>query len=265
VDNASKDQLTKVYNIAWNPNGRQIREEELGLTAARLRGIQESVGELLVFVDDDNILQSDFLANVLGIANEFPFLGAWGGHVEAEFESSPPSWLKSHHNLLALKCVDSDYWSNYYADNRSMPVGAGLCLRRDVGLAYLKTVANRPASRNLGRKGASLISGEDVDMALTACDCGLGIGMFRRLRITHLIPSGRMTAEYICRLLEAVEYSTHLLKNQRDPGYTLRSESRAVEWIRAIQIWRLPEPLRAFARAQRKGWDKARTSISGQG
>src|SRR4051812_93219 len=61
VDNHSANPLSSLVDLSWHPNGRIIREDELGLTPARLRGIAETHGEILVFVDDDNVLQSDYL------------------------------------------------------------------------------------------------------------------------------------------------------------------------------------------------------------
>ena len=55
VDNASKVPLDSQWDLTWHAQARHIREEELGLTPARLRGIRESQGKLLVFVDDDNV------------------------------------------------------------------------------------------------------------------------------------------------------------------------------------------------------------------
>src|SRR3989337_147732 len=61
IDNASRERLADLWDISWHPHARHVRESELGLTPARLRGIQESRGEVLVFIDDDNVLASDFL------------------------------------------------------------------------------------------------------------------------------------------------------------------------------------------------------------
>src|SRR6266481_7107559 len=61
VDNASKENLAERFDLSWHPHARHIREDELGLTPARLRGITESIGKLLVFVDDDNVLSLDYL------------------------------------------------------------------------------------------------------------------------------------------------------------------------------------------------------------
>src|ERR1700685_2968773 len=68
IDNASKERLADVWNLSWHPIARHVRENELGLTAARLRGIAEARADILIFVDDDNVLRSDFLANTLEIS-----------------------------------------------------------------------------------------------------------------------------------------------------------------------------------------------------
>src|SRR5438045_2554303 len=51
IDNASSEPVAGNWDLKWHPNARHIGEYELGLTPARLRGIKESCGELLVFVD----------------------------------------------------------------------------------------------------------------------------------------------------------------------------------------------------------------------
>jgi hypothetical protein len=264
IDNASKEKLADVWNLSWHPTARHVRENELGLTAARLRGIAEARADILIFVDDDNVLRSDFLANAVEISNKFPFLGAWGGNVEGEFEQEVPDWLKSHLHVLAVREVDRDYWSNYYTDNRSMPFGAGLCVRKLVATAYARALVARPASMGLDRKGSSLVSGGDIDLALTAYDSGFGTGMFPRLHTTHLIPKARMTVDYLCRLLEGIEYSTHLLRKQRNPGYTPPQDSGLNRWLRAYQVWRLPEPIRSITKAENRGLAKAKAEITAQ-
>ena len=61
IDNASGEPLAGQFDLAWQPNARHVRENKIGLTPARLRGIAESKGDLLVFVDDDNVLRADYL------------------------------------------------------------------------------------------------------------------------------------------------------------------------------------------------------------
>src|ERR1700758_1202661 len=61
IDNASRSPVAASVNLTWHPNGRHVKEEVLGLTPARLRGIQETQGQLLVFVDDDSVLEPSYL------------------------------------------------------------------------------------------------------------------------------------------------------------------------------------------------------------
>lgn len=80
IDNATPDpQHVLSFDFSWHPSARIIREERLGLTWARIAGIQASQGEYLVFVDDDNVLHPNYLENVLEIFQQNPQLGALGG------------------------------------------------------------------------------------------------------------------------------------------------------------------------------------------
>src|SRR5690349_9705551 len=79
IDNASVPDRAPRPDLSWHPHTRLIHEGNLGLTPARLRGIREAKGSLLVFVDDDNVLNADYLEMALHIAEEKTFLGAWSG------------------------------------------------------------------------------------------------------------------------------------------------------------------------------------------
>ena len=72
IDNASKERLSGRVDLSWHPAGRHIVEEELGLTPARLRGIAESRGELLVWVDDDNVLNRIYLEEAWRVGERHP-------------------------------------------------------------------------------------------------------------------------------------------------------------------------------------------------
>ena len=90
VDNASRERLSGAWELFWHSQARILHEPQIGLTHARLRGISESTGDLLVFVDDDNVLAADYLANALALASAWPNLGAFGASISAEFETPPP-------------------------------------------------------------------------------------------------------------------------------------------------------------------------------
>jgi hypothetical protein len=217
VDNASKPPLAGKWNLAWHPHARHVCEEALGLTPARLRGIAEARAPLLVFVDDDNLLATDYLDRALEISREFPFLGAWGGNLVPRYEIPPPEWAKPYVGMLAIREVTTDVWSNIQKWSAgTCPAGAGMCIRSTVAREYARYCREDPKRAALDRKGNSLIGCGDLDMAFTACDMGMGNGMFARLRLTHIIPEGRLRKDYLLRLCEANGASTVVLDSFRE-------------------------------------------------
>lgn len=197
IDNDSSEALANHVDLSWHPNAQHIREDELGLTPARLRGIRESRGELLVFVDDDNVLAGNYLKEALRIEQEWPTLGAWGGSIKGEFEVEPAAWIRSYFSLRD-EC-GAAIWSNDPDDWRVLPWGAGLCVRRIVAESYRAGVLLDPVRNALDRKGHSLLCHGDTDLVLTASGHGLGWGIFPQLQTTHLIPAFRATEDYLVR------------------------------------------------------------------
>jgi Glycosyl transferase family 2 len=215
VDNLSDKPVASAIDLSWHPTARVVVESTLGLTPARLRGIRESRGDLLVLVDDDNVLAPDYLQRALAIASEFPHLGAWSGQCIPEFDVPPPPWTRRYWGALCIREFDRDVWSNLPLLPETMPCGAGLCVRRQATLHYLDLHERGLREVVLDRVGTSLASGGDNDLAACACDVGLGVGLFNSLKLVHLIPAQRLTEGYLCRLVEGIEYSGAVLRALR--------------------------------------------------
>lgn len=208
VDNASSESVARAYDLSWHPRARHVREENIGLTAARLRGIAETAGELLVFVDDDNALAPGFLEEAWTIHERFPFLGAFGAAVILpEFEVEPPPELRSRLSMLALRNVPSIRWSNNANDQESMPWGAGLCVTREVAGLYPAFVQRLAAADVLDRRGQALFAGGDDLFSWTAASVGYGFGIFPRLCLTHMVAATRLSRRYFLRLIHDHSFS----------------------------------------------------------
>lgn len=236
IDNASQSILAESVDLSWHLQSRHIREETLGLTHARLRGIAEAQANILVFVDDDNILDSDYLTNVLKIAKEYPCLGAWGcGQSIPEFEVPPPEWAEPYLPKLALKKLDKDKWSNIWP-SETTPCGAGLVIRKEVGDKYAELLSKNPERKKLGRTGNLLLGAEDIDIAATAVDIGLGTGQFVCLKLVHIIPASRLELNYLLSLVEGSAFSKTLLENFRSKPETLTlpPPKNKITWIDKI-------------------------------
>jgi glycosyltransferase involved in cell wall biosynthesis len=259
VDNASSEAIASDAARPGHLSGRVVPESEIGLTAARLRGITEARGDLLVFVDDDNILAPDYLARASELSAARPMLGVWGcGSYTPEWEIAPPPGFDEYIRYLAVHRAPRDHWSNRPFDYEAMPAGAGLCVRAAIARRYADNVRNDPRRKLLGRTGGNLAGCEDFDLALTATDLGLGTGVFTALAMTHLMPRGRVEEDYLLRLIEGHACSTVRLHTLRDPGFK-PPRGGLLARIREFRLRRSLKPVAlkihdARRRGERRAW-----------
>lgn len=251
VDNLSDRPVNSTIDLSWQPNGRIVGELTLGLTPARLRGIRESIGDILVFVDDDNVLAPNYLQRATAIANEYPFLGSWSGQCLPEFDVTPAEWTRRYWGTLCIREFDRDVWSNLPLLPDTMPCGAGLCVRREVAMHYLDLYERGARSIILDRVGASLVSGGDNDLAACACDLNLGVGLFCALKLTHLMPPQRLTEDYLCRLVEGIEFSSIILMAER--GVSVPARGLIGKTADMLRVLRHRGPRRNIQRAVYRG------------
>ena len=184
------------------------RRDRLTEIFARHRGIHEAKGDICVFVDDDNLLDRDYLEQVLGIGVSHPHLGTWGaGTIRGEFERELAPHLRPYCNYLALRDNKQTYFSNIITCGDAIPLGAGLCVRSTVATEYLRFCVAPANIRITGRRGASLVGHEDYEISFVGCQMGFGMGVFPELKMTHLIPKERSTHDYFLRLLEGCRIS----------------------------------------------------------
>ena len=96
---------------------------------------------------------------------------------------------------------------------------------------------------------------EDIDMAFTACDMGLGIGRFASLRLVHLIPRQRLADDYLFRLIEGCAYSETIVVALRRgiPANRCRID-RLVDFYKNL---RTPKLQRRMAHAAAQGRERA--------
>lgn len=264
IDNASDPSVASEVDISWHPNARHIREDRLGLTHARICGIQEAKTEILIFVDDDNVLDRDYLENALRIAQPWPMLGAWGGQCLPDFETEPPTWTKEFWEYLGIRSFDRDRWSNL-PQWENTPIGAGLCVRKNIAEAYVHSLQTDPRRVNLDRQGNMLLSCGDMDFAYTACDMGMDIGIFTELKLLHLMPPNRLEEAYLLRMVEQAVYSRVML-------YFLRgNEKKQFSWKEKLKLvlpfniypknWSLSPRERRFKLASDRGYTQAVKTI----
>ena len=222
------------------PNLRIVPEPNLGLTAARRRGLSEARSEFVVFADDDNVLAPDYLAQTLATFSRLPRVGAIGGKSRPHFATEPPPWTQEFFPLLALRDLgDNELIShglrppgsdkNVYPD--FAPIGAGMALRREAAEVWLK--GESPLS---DRRGNELTSSGDNDIVLTIMKAGWEVAYIPQLSLTHLIPASRLDPDYLARLNHGIQksWTQLLLAHDASPWPAI---PRWTELLRKWKAW----------------------------
>lgn len=231
---------------------RLVREEKAGLARARVRGIKESRGEVLIFVDDDTVLAADYLKEARRILQERPYLGAIGGQLLPEYEGPLPLPEKFYRERLAIREFKGEHWSNRWDDFATSPIGGGMVVRRAVGLEWARRCQQTPWRMEMGRKGNALSGGEDFDLLHTACEMGMGKGIFASLRLTHIFPAHRLTEDFLVRITEGNARTGALLRGLLEPGAFLPR----LTWPAKIRLFM--ESLRRSPIEQKLLWAEAK-------
>jgi glycosyltransferase involved in cell wall biosynthesis len=246
VDNGSRGRLSDSWDLSWHEQARHLREDAIGLTHARSRGISEASGDLLVFVDDDNVVAPDYLEQAWAIHRKNPHLGVFGaGMLEPAFETEPPTAIKIHLGMLALRSVSSNLWSNNIKDSDVIPWGAGLCVTRGLARFYQQFLESLDThiTAVLGRRGKELFTGDDNVFSWIAVSVGLGFGIFPALRVTHLISRSRVAPAHVVKLIGAHTLSSDVLH------YSLAgTEPHRGGWLTHVRL---------ILHALRNGWFSA--------
>jgi glycosyltransferase involved in cell wall biosynthesis len=220
VDNNSVDDTRAVVERHVErddvPGLRSVTEPVQGLTPARLRGVRSTRAPFIAFVDDDCVLDEQWVASAIAFARAHPECGGFGGGVVPTYVEPPPPVL-------------ADYgWAFAEQDLGDKPVTAD-CL---VGAGM---VVNRAALQESGwitapyfadRIGAKLVSGGDVEIALRLAGTGRALWYVPACRLQHVIPARRTTIPYLVRMTRGLGVAYSLAH-----ALTWRGSRRS--WFRA--------------------------------
>lgn len=204
VDNCSTPPLNKAELEAMA--GRDlvlVREMRPGLIHARAAGFRTAKADLAVFIDDDNEFMPDYLSEVLRIAEGEPRLGVFGGQCIGIFER-PPRRLKKF--FLPFLGVREGGDEPLTGEGREWgphePIGAGIVVRKPVGILYSDFVDGSLAGAGLGRTGNQLLAGEDSLLSRFAHQAGYLCGYRPTLQLMHHIEPRRLEWSYLARLMK---------------------------------------------------------------
>jgi glycosyltransferase involved in cell wall biosynthesis len=256
VDNASNPPLTDAeLGLDQFPfPARVCPEPELGLTPARWRAFQEASGDLLLYVDDDNFLEPNYAAEVVGFFSRNPRAGVVGGRTLALPETPLPSWM-TEQLLSHLAVRDPGDAPIRFLDDQT-PYGAGMALRRTAMRA-----ARVDSAVFSDRKGNHLSSFGDSELCYRIRIAGWELWYEPKLKLQHFLSAHRLRPEYYLRFLETMGRDWPKLEFFWSPGtpwrrlsYLKRAASLWLKWLRSPAVADPDERVRTeFQRAFDRG------------
>jgi glycosyltransferase involved in cell wall biosynthesis len=211
VDNNSTDDTAKVvqdYQSSWIESVplKYFLEPEQGAAFARLRAVREARGELIGFLDDDNLPAPDWVAEAYSFAQEHPRGGAFSGQIHGDFEVKPPENFEKIQRFLVI-IEHGPHPHLFEPDNLRLPPAASLVVRKQ---AWCESVPTRPVLR--GRVGGSMLGGEDYEPLLYMHKAGWEIWYNPALHTYHQIPRHRLEREYLLSISRACGLATCQLR-----------------------------------------------------
>lgn len=208
VDNNSSDNLLSVVDEYKNNLPLTlVVENQQGLIYARWKGISISKFSYVLFCDDDNLLNQDYLQNGYNFLASNSKVGVLAGKGEPLFEIKKPDWFDTHKNYYAVGSLGRIQGKQ---QNGDLVYGAGLFFRIKA-LIKLKQIGF--VNNSTGRKGNNLSGGEDLELALGVMMLGYEYWYDENIVFKHFIESHRLTWEYYLRLSKSIASSYPIIES----------------------------------------------------
>jgi glycosyltransferase involved in cell wall biosynthesis len=192
VDNNSQDETKLVVEgYLRYPECKYIFEPKQGLSVARNRGVHESKGDIIAFLDDDVIVDKFWLKRLEECYQETN-ADAVGGRAYLIMENDPPEWLGPVFRTI-LSEVD-------FGDDRQVSeTGYGLW---GLNLSFRRSALNEAGGfdEKLGRNGNQLIGAEESVLLERLSIQNKLIVYEPKAIVGHIIGAERLEWDYFLKL-----------------------------------------------------------------
>jgi len=190
VDNNSKDDTKAVaesFREIMKIRFTYLLEKNQGLSFARNNGIRHAAGDVIVFTDDDVLVDKSWIGNIHEAFRKHVEAACIGGKILPRWEKPCPAWLKGR-LLEYLACCDHGDETKRMSEPRLW--GANLAMRSSMFRKY------GLFDTRLGHTGGKLYGGEEcqyLDRMLASGECIL---YCPEIIVHHCIPESRIRKAY---------------------------------------------------------------------
>jgi glycosyltransferase involved in cell wall biosynthesis len=194
VDNNSPDNTAEVVDSfrarETHVPLKYVFEPVPGLSCARNRGIRESRGEILAFLDDDVRVAQGWLIEVVRAFDEFD-VACVGGRVLLDDRIPRPLWWDHSYDVAV---GEFDRGSEVIIDQSEetlIGIGANIMFKRTAveQCGWFRI--------DMGRKANQLTTGEETDMVQRLRHAGYPVMYYPHALVYHCVPRERFTKPYL--------------------------------------------------------------------
>jgi glycosyltransferase involved in cell wall biosynthesis len=246
LDNNSTDKTREIGEgfSARFPRVRYINEPTQGHPHTKNRGIRESRGEIVAFVDDDVFFSPNWLESLASVFGRRPDIACIGGKVLPHFEAERPPWLED--DLMDVYSVTQYGENEREIQPPEYPIGCNMAFRRSV----FEQIGAFPVS--LGRKPGNLLSNDETFFLLCIWKAGLKMLYAPEVEVSHRIAPSRTTREWLLRRWYWQGISEVVMRQiGEDPVGRKRLAKQSIKtFFRLIRQWK---DVRELLRGQNKG------------
>jgi len=191
VDNNSRDQTRVVvedFSSRYPGRFRYLFEPQPGKSHALNAGIRDAAGSVLAFMDDDVMVDPDWLQKLTASLHSSEWAGV-GGRVLPLWSGPPPKWLslEVRHHLAPLAVFDLPQEAGQISEP---PFGTNMAFRKEVFEEYggFRT--------DLGPRPGSEIRSEDSEFGQRLLDGGKLLRYEPSAVVYHPVSNERLKKEY---------------------------------------------------------------------
>jgi glycosyltransferase involved in cell wall biosynthesis len=192
VNNACTDRTDDVIDRhSANLPLERLFEDRPGKSYAANLAIKHTRGDLLLWADDDVLVDSQWVCEYMKAFYAYPDAAFVGGSVEPWFAEEPPPWIvRNFHRIEGAYAVRRLDPQPHHMEAGEFPVGANMAFRGHVARQY-------PFNTKLGFVDGVRIGGEDSDVIERMTADGHRGVWAGQARVRHYIPAERLTTNYL--------------------------------------------------------------------
>ena len=170
---------------------RRLFEPKPGHSNARNCAVAAAAGDLIIWTDDDVLVDPEWLASYVSAARRWPDAGYFGGLISPWYEITPPDWVVANLTRLYGMLVIRDLGEEERPfSGIEQPFGANMAFRTDL-------LRHHRFDPELGYKGTDIVLGDETALLESLRSSSIQGVWVPSARVRHYVGSRRLTRSFL--------------------------------------------------------------------